>query len=142
MKHIKIYEEYTDDEIKSLIGDLHSVGHHKLEFDVKEHPDSKYPGWVEGEKEAAENWTSKYNNKVFLTKVSGEMSNLDSEDVDLRFSNGDKANFTVRHDSDSGDKVLLTLNGSEYDVSDRYKRISPFNKTIMGTFLDIYDIIK
>ena len=70
------------------------------------------------------------------------MSNLDFEDVDLKFSNGDNANFMVRHDSDSGDKVLLTLNGSEYDVSDQYKRISPFNKTIMGTFLDIYDVIK
>ena len=26
MKHIKIYEDYTDDEIRDLIGDLRSVG--------------------------------------------------------------------------------------------------------------------
>ena len=31
MKHIKIYEEYSDDELRDLIGDLESVGHkHKL----------------------------------------------------------------------------------------------------------------
>lgn len=27
MKHIRLYEEYSDDEIKSLIGDLRGVGH-------------------------------------------------------------------------------------------------------------------
>jgi hypothetical protein len=27
MKHIKIYEEYSDDELKDLLGDLESVGH-------------------------------------------------------------------------------------------------------------------
>ena len=31
MRHIKIYEEYSDDEIKDLIGDLSGVGHkHRL----------------------------------------------------------------------------------------------------------------
>ena len=33
MRHIKIYEEYSDDDLKGLIGDLESIGHkHKLEF--------------------------------------------------------------------------------------------------------------
>jgi len=27
MKHVKIYEEYSDDEIKDLLGDLETVGH-------------------------------------------------------------------------------------------------------------------
>ena len=27
MRHIKIYEEYSDDELKDLLGDLESVGH-------------------------------------------------------------------------------------------------------------------
>ena len=32
MRHIKIYEEYSDDDLKGLIGDLESIGHkHKLE---------------------------------------------------------------------------------------------------------------
>ena len=31
MRHIKIYEEYSDDDLKGLIGDLESIGHkHKL----------------------------------------------------------------------------------------------------------------
>jgi hypothetical protein len=31
MRHIKIYEEYSDDELRDLIGDLEKVGHkHKL----------------------------------------------------------------------------------------------------------------
>lgn len=33
MRHIKIYEEYSDEELRGLIGDLESVGHkHKLQF--------------------------------------------------------------------------------------------------------------
>lgn len=33
MKHIRIYEEYSDEDLKNLIGDLESIGHkHKLEF--------------------------------------------------------------------------------------------------------------
>lgn len=33
MRHIKIYEDYSDDDLKDLIGDLESIGHkHKLEF--------------------------------------------------------------------------------------------------------------
>ena len=33
MKHVKIYEEYSDDELNDLIGDLESVGHkHRIEF--------------------------------------------------------------------------------------------------------------
>ena len=33
MRHIKIYEEYSDEELNDLIGDLESVGHkHELKF--------------------------------------------------------------------------------------------------------------
>ena len=33
MRHIKIYEDYSDDELKDLMGDLETIGHkHKLEF--------------------------------------------------------------------------------------------------------------
>ena len=33
MRHIKIYEGYSDDELKDLMGDLETIGHkHKLEF--------------------------------------------------------------------------------------------------------------
>jgi len=33
MRHIKIYEDYSDDDLKDLIGDLETIGHkHKLEF--------------------------------------------------------------------------------------------------------------
>ena len=33
MKHVKLYEEYSDDELNDLIGDLESVGHkHRIKF--------------------------------------------------------------------------------------------------------------
>lgn len=33
MRHIKIYEDYSDEDLKDLMGDLESIGHkHKLEF--------------------------------------------------------------------------------------------------------------
>ena len=27
MKHVKIYEEYSDDDLKNLMGDLETIGH-------------------------------------------------------------------------------------------------------------------
>ena len=33
MRHIKIYEDYSDDDLKDLMGDLESIGHkHQIEF--------------------------------------------------------------------------------------------------------------
>jgi len=42
MKHIKIYEDYTDDEIRDLIGDLRSVGQALTEVKIE----SRYSGKV------------------------------------------------------------------------------------------------
>jgi hypothetical protein len=33
MRHIKLYEDYSDDDLKDLMGDLESIGHkHQIEF--------------------------------------------------------------------------------------------------------------
>ena len=43
MRHIKIYEDYTDDELSDLIGDLRGVGHHKVDFDInfRDYPETE-----------------------------------------------------------------------------------------------------
>ena len=56
MKHIQLFEDYTDDELRDLIGDLRGVGHHKVDFDVTF---DDYPDTEETERDEAESWTSK-----------------------------------------------------------------------------------
>lgn len=148
MKHIKIYEEYTDDEIKDLIGDLDKVGHHKVDFNVEF---KDYPETEEDEKKITDGWTPKYSPKVFLTSVSGEIGE-EVIDLDFKFSNGDKANLDVYYMTGplinqykygySKDHAILTLNGRKYNIPmDKYMEHLEYGSVIKAA-LDIYDEIK
>jgi hypothetical protein len=52
MKHIKLYEDYTDDEIRDLVGDLQNVGLSRVPLDIDYGP---YRGMGEEEKEEERN---------------------------------------------------------------------------------------
>lgn len=58
MRHIKIYEEYTDEDLQGLIGDLQTVGLSRVPLDIDYGP---YHGMGEKEKEdernAVDNWS-------------------------------------------------------------------------------------
>ena len=58
MRHIKIYEDYSDDELKDLLGDMRSVGQSRVNLDIDYGP---YHGMGEKEKEGerniADNWS-------------------------------------------------------------------------------------
>ena len=144
MKHIKIYEDYTDDELSDLIGDLRGVGHHKVDFDV----DFKdYPETEEDEKKITDEWTSKYDPKVFLTSVSGEIGE-EVIDLDFKFSNGDKANLDVYYMTGphnygySKDHAIFTLNGREYNIPmDKYMEHLEYGSVVKAA-MEIYDNIK
>lgn len=141
MKHIKIYEEYTDEEIRELMGDLHSVGHHKVQFDVDilEYPESE-----ETEIKRAEYWTSKVDPKVFLTKVEGTIGE-ERNDLDFYFSNGKKAEFSsyyeigphLRYDSDY---AYIMIDGKKHDIKEKFFDYLS-SGSVIGTCLGIYDEI-
>ena len=136
MKYIKIYEEYED-----LLGDLHDIGLHNVDFDVEF---KDYPETEGEEKKQAKMWTSKYDPKVFLTSVSGEIGE-EVVDLDFRFSNGDKANLDVYYMvgphryGNSRDHVILTLNGREHIIPvDKYIKHLKYGSVIRAA-MEIYD---
>ena len=139
MKHIKEYENYED-----LLGDLHDIGLHNVHFDVEF---KDYPETEEEEKKQAKRWTSKYDTKVFLTSVSGEIGE-EVVDLDFKFSNGDKANLDVYYMvgphsfGTSKDHVILTLNGREHIIPvDKYMEHLEYGSVVKAA-MEIYDRIK
>jgi len=58
MKHIKLYEDYTDDEIRDLVGDLQNVGLSRVPLDIDYGP---YRGMGEEEKEEENTFPSFLN---------------------------------------------------------------------------------
>lgn len=144
MRHIKIYEDYTDDELRDLLGDLHGVGHIKVDFDVVF---NDYPEIEGDERKAADGWKSKSDPKVFLTSVSGEIGE-EWTDLDFKFSNGDKANLDVYYKvgphsyGTSKNRVSFTLNGREHKrVVDKYMEHLEYGGFVRAA-MDIYDDLK
>ena len=59
MRHIKIYEDYSDDELKDLLGDMRSVGQSRVNLDIDYGPYHVMgEKEKEGERNIAENWSS------------------------------------------------------------------------------------
>ena len=144
MKHIKIYEDYTDEELSDLIVDLRGVGHHKVDFNIEF---KDYPETEEDEKKISDEWTSKYDPKVFLTSVSGEIGE-EVVDLDFKFSNGDKVNLDVYYMTGphnygySKDHAIFTLNGREYNIPmDKYMEHLEYGSVVKAA-MEIYDNIK
>jgi hypothetical protein len=148
MKHIKLFEDYTDEELRDPIGDLRGVGHHKVDFSVEF---KDYPETEEDEKKITDEWTSKYDPKVFLTSVSGKIGE-EVTDLDFKFSNGDKANLDVYYMTGplinqykygySKDHAILTLNGRGYNIPmDKYMENLEYGSVVRAA-LEIYDEIK
>ena len=148
MRHIKLFEDYSEEEIRDLIGDLRGVGHHKVDFDVTF---DDYPEMEEAEKKITDGWTSKYDPKVFLTSVSGKFGE-EVTDLDFKFSNGDKANLDVYSMTGplinkykygySKDHAILTLNGRKYNIPMENYMEHLENGSVVKAALDIYDEIK
>jgi hypothetical protein len=96
MKHIKLFEDYSDEEVKDLMGDLKGVGHSNVVFKVDL---SKAQGDHQVEKDECENWVSYRNPGVHVVRVEGHIINKnDPEDIELKMvlSNGDKIKFDFR----------------------------------------------
>ena len=117
MKHIKVYEEYTDDEIKSLMGDLHSVGHSSLAFELYFPEDSSGQKHQKKEEEYAENWKSEIDPKRHIVKVEGTIADdmTDHDWVEVTLNNKDFIEYSYQFDRRTGDSVAkFKIDGREY----------------------------
>jgi hypothetical protein len=145
MKHIKLFEEYTDEDLKDLMVDLYGIGHNVVDVDI-DHID--YPELAEEEAKQAEFWKSKSIPGTYLKSVSGEISE-ETTDLDFDFSNGDLANLYFYYEAGPGhvedyankDKGIFTLNGKEYDVKEKYLELLE-SGSVVRACLDLYDGIK
>jgi len=144
MRHIKLYEEYTDDELRDLIGDLRGVGHHKVDFDIVF---NDYPETEGDEKKVADNWTSTFDRRIFLTGVEGTIGE-ETVDLNLTFSNGDEANLDVYYMTGphnygyTRDHSILTLNGKKHIIPiEKYMDYLEYGSVVRSA-LEIYDEIK
>ena len=144
MKHIRIFEEYTDEDLDSLMKDLYGIGHNVVEVDI-DHID--YPEVAEDEAKQAEFWKSKSSPGIYLKSVSGEIGE-EYTDLDFVFSNGDRSNLYFYYllgpttkSFTNKDEGIFTLNGKKYDVKEKYLELIE-SGSIVRACLDLYDGIK
>jgi len=115
MKHIKIFEDYTDDELRDLIGDLKGVGHSNIIFNVDLSRAAGDKNEIKGE---GEDWESENDPRVYAARIDGHIINKNSpEDIYLKvnLSNGDKFEFVVKSPGgfwgDLGSIKIITSQG-------------------------------
>ena len=144
MKHIKIYEEYDKDDLMGLAQDLGSLGVRRIKFDVKF---NDYEETKDYEKRAADSWECESDPKNSLLEVSGTIAE-ETVDLDLVFSNGDKANLDVYYMTGphsygySRDHSILTLNGREHIIPiEKYMDYLEYGSVVRSA-LEIYDEVK
>jgi hypothetical protein len=113
MKHIKLFEDYSDEELGDLIGDLRGIGHHDLKFNVRS--DAMY----KKERDREEEFSRNYKGDVALLSVDGEMGSHFLADLHLVLSNGVKIDLTIPTYAGWGSPELL-ITGDGFDGNTNY----------------------
>ena len=108
MRHIKIYENYSDDELEGLLGDMRSVGQSRVNLDIDYGP---FKGMGEKdkkeEKDVVDNWS--FNapaGKIEVKSGSIKFSPEKEGEVILNMTNGD----VIRMKDQKGDDPLFSVN--------------------------------
>jgi len=108
MRHIKIYENYSDEELKDLLGDMRSVGQSRVDLDIDYGP---YVGMGEKdkkeEKDVVNNWS--FNapaGKIEVKSGSIKFSPEKEGTVILNMTNGD----VIRMKDQKEDSPLFYVN--------------------------------
>ena len=108
MRHIQIYEDYSDDELKDLLGDMRSVGQSRVNLDIDYGP---FKGMGEKdkkeEKDVVDNWS--FNapaGKIEVKSGSIKFSPEKEGEVILNMTNGD----VIRMKDQKGDDPLFSVN--------------------------------
>lgn len=111
MKHLKtykIYEDYSDEELRDLIGDMRSVGQSRVNLDINYGP---FSGMGEKEKkeeiDVADNWSFKTPQGDITVKSGSIKFSPEKEgEVILNMTNGD----VIRMKDEKGDEPLFYVN--------------------------------
>lgn len=110
MRHIKIYEEYSDDELMDLLGDMRSVGQARVPLDIDYGP---FVGMGEKDKkqeiDVVDPWSFKTpEGEIRVKSGSIKFSPQKEGDVVLNMTNGD----VVRMKDKQGDDLFFYVNGN------------------------------
>ena len=111
MKYLKIYEEYSDEDLQGLIGDLQNVGLSRVPLDIDYGP---YHGMgekeKEGERNTVDNWSFEIPGGEDVRVKSGSIKVSPDKitTVILNINNGDV--LELKSD-DPGYKVSFSVNG-------------------------------
>ena len=119
MRHIKIYEDYSDDELNDLLGDMRSVGQSRVNLDIDYGP---FKGMGEKdkkeEKDVVDNWS--FNapaGKIEVKSGSVKFSPEKEGTVILNMTNGDVIRMKDEKDDNPlfyvNDKLILNSEGGE-----------------------------
>lgn len=108
MRHIKIYEEYSDEELADLLGDMRSVGQSRVNLDIDYGP---FKGMGEKEKkeekDVVDNWSFKTPaGEIGVKSGSVKFSPEKEGTVILNMTNGD----VIRMKDQKGDEPLFYVN--------------------------------
>lgn len=111
MKHLKtykIYEDYLDEELRDLLGDMRSVGQSRVNLDINYGP---FSGMGEKEKkeeiDVADNWSFKTPQGDITVKSGSIKFSPEKEgEVILNMTNGD----VIRVKDEKGDEPLFYVN--------------------------------
>ena len=119
MRHIKIYEDYSDDELKDLLGDMRSVGQSVIPLDINYGP---YVGMGEKDKkeemEVVDPWSFKGPEGEIRVKSGSVKFSQDKQGtVILNMTNGDVISLMDQKDDYPlfyvNDKLIPNLEGGE-----------------------------
>jgi hypothetical protein len=136
MRHIKIYEDYTDEELKNLVGDLHGIGVSPLQFELyfSEDPDSQKQS--RKEEDYAKKWTSELN-KVYVSKVEGQIMDGDHEWIEVTMSNGD---FVEYYQFDRYSETKVKIDGREFpEYAEKMVNVGWNGKGYLQNLMEIYN---
>lgn len=139
MKHIKLFEDYSDEELTDLLGDFREIGLSDLKFDVSCPKDGFWESHVLDERRDAEEYR---RGSTVISSVKGELrGDLNHAKFDLVLSNGDKISLSVPNHG----KEELFFEGGGFDKNKNY--IEEFKRsyskdTYIEALMEVYEKVK
>lgn len=137
MKHIKIFEDYSEEELGDLIGDLRGIGHQDLIFNLNS--DIFFKSYAEDEKKFAESYKK---DGIRIISIDGDLRNNFHAKFDILLSNGDKIQLEIPK---YGNDKKLFIKGKGLENKNYYSDFAPNNsnkETYVENLMDLYETLK
>ena len=139
MKHVKLFEDYSDEELGDLIGDLRGIGHHDLKFHI-----DCAPGYKK-EREKEEEFARNYKDGIGLISIEGTLGGVFLVNLRIVLTNRGKIELKVPMFDGNGE-AELHITGNGFDVNKNYAnqffKDGPHEKTYTESLLKFYKELK